>query len=93
MEKLTVFYLEGCPYCRNAEKAVEELRTELPGFQAVVIDWVEERRFADLANRYDYYNVPSIFHGEKKLYECKPGEGYDTIKQNFKRAIESVINA
>ena len=25
MEKLTVFYLDDCPYCRNARKAFAEL--------------------------------------------------------------------
>ena len=28
MEKLTVFYLDGCPYCRNARKAFGELAAE-----------------------------------------------------------------
>lgn len=93
MEKMTVFYLEGCPYCKNAIRAVKELRTELPGFASVEIDWIEERRSADVANRYDYYNVPSVFHGSEKLYECKPGDDYYTIKQQFTNAIESVLRA
>ena len=87
MKKLTVFYLEGCPYCRNGAAAVEELRTETPCFNAVQIDWIEERRSADIAEKYDYYNVPSIFCGGDKLYECKPGDGYDVIKRQFKAAM------
>lgn len=93
MKKLTVFYLDGCPYCKNAVTAVKELRSEIPGFLTVEIDWIEERRFAGIADRYDYYNVPCIFSGDEKLYECRPGDDYRTIKQNFKSAIESVVDA
>ena len=32
MEKLTVFYLDGCPYCRNARKAFAELAAETPEY-------------------------------------------------------------
>ena len=81
MKKLTVFYLDGCPYCKNAIDALKELRTELPGFTTVQIEWIEERRSAALADQYDYYNVPSIFYGDRKLYECKPGHDFRTIKQ------------
>lgn len=91
MKKLTVFYLEGCPYCINAARAVRELCTEVPGLTAVQIEWIEERRNAKLADRYDYYNVPCIFSGDVKLYECKPGDSYDTIKRQFKRAVEASL--
>ena len=86
MKTLTVFYLEGCPYCRNAIAAVKELRAEMPAFAAVRIDWIEERKNAAIADRYDYYNVPCIFCGDVKLYECSPGDDYFTIRQQFKNA-------
>ncbi len=90
MEKLTIFYLEGCPYCRNAMRAVKELEAEL-GFDADRLEWVEERKNAALADRYDYYRVPSVFWGERKLYECSPADDYDAIKQNLKRAFAQAL--
>ena len=90
MEKLTIFYLEGCPYCRNAMRAVKELEAEL-GFDADRLEWIEERRNAALADRYDYYRVPSVFWGERKLYECSPADDYDAIKQNLKRAFAQAL--
>ncbi len=92
MRKLTVLYLEGCPYCRNARAASEELLKENPGFSEIQIDWIEERHLASIANNYDYYYVPSIFYGTRKLYECKPDDDFSTIKQQFRNAMESVID-
>ena len=92
MKTLTVFYLEGCPYCRNAAAAVKELRAQTPAYAAVPIEWIEERRSAKLADQYDYYNVPSVFCGADKLYECRPGDDYDTIRQHFESALEAALH-
>ena len=89
--RLTIFYLENCPYCRKAIRAAKELETELPGFSADSISWIEERECADIADRYDYYRVPSIFLGDEKLYECSPSDDYDEIKRNLKAAVETAI--
>ncbi len=91
MNRLTVFYLEGCPYCHDAFRAVQELEKELPAFSSDRIDWIEERRNADAANRYDYYYVPSVFLGDRKLYECSPRDDYAAIKRQFRQAIETIL--
>ncbi len=91
MNKLTVFYLEHCPYCRNAMRAVKELEAEIPGFSPDGIDWIEETRNPEIADRYDYYRVPSVFLGEKKLYECSPSDDYASIKRHLKEAVEAAI--
>lgn len=87
--KLTIFYLEKCPYCRNAIRAAKELETELPGFSPDLINWIEERQHADIADQYDYYRVPSIFLGDRKLYECSPSDDYGEIKRQLKNAFET----
>jgi len=91
MNKLTIFYLEGCPYCRSAMRAVQELEKELPGFSADAIEWIEERRCASVADRYDYYRVPSVFFGQKKLYECSPSDDYGIIKARIRQAAEAAL--
>lgn len=87
---LTLFHLTGCPYCQKARKALDELRAENPAYRAIAVDWIEETEQPAVAERYDYYHVPAIFAGEKKLYEAQPGESYDEIKANVRRALDAV---
>ena len=82
--------MTGCPYCQKARKALEELRAEASAYRAIAVDWIEETEQPTVAERYDYYHVPAIFAGERKLYEAQPGESYAEIKANVKRALESV---
>ena len=88
MKKATVFYLENCPYCRNALRAMKELEAENPAYAGLQIEMVEESREPEKADAYDYYHVPSIFLDGEKVYECSPGEDYMTIRENIRRAWE-----
>ena len=65
MKELKIFYLEGCPYCRKAMTALEELKAETPEFDKVGIEWIEETRSPEIADKFDYYRVPSIFCGDE----------------------------
>lgn len=38
MKKITMFYLEECPFCQKAKKAMEELMTENPAYQSLDIE-------------------------------------------------------
>ena len=87
MPKLTVFYLSHCPYCRMAREAVRELQSGDPGFQTVVIDWIEESEHPEIAERYDYYRVPSVYLGDLKLYECSPQDGRSEILSRMEDAL------
>ena len=91
MRKLTVFYLEHCPYCRNARKAISELTAENPAYRQIEIQWVEESEQPALAGQYDYYYVPTVFDGEKKLYEAHPGESFADCKKAMKAALDAVL--
>ena len=88
MKTLKIFYLDGCPYCRNAAAAVKELRTELPGFETLAIEWIEERKNPAIAEQYDYYYVPTVFLGKEKLYECSPADDETVIAAKLKDALE-----
>lgn len=61
MKKITMFYLEECPFCQKAKKAMEELMTENPAYQSLDIEKIEESENVALAENYDYYAVPSLF--------------------------------
>ncbi|MBQ3356088.1 MAG: glutathione S-transferase N-terminal domain-containing protein [Oscillospiraceae bacterium] len=89
MKELKIFYLEGCPYCRKAAEALMELKTETPAYEKVRIEWIEETRSPEIAGKYDYYYVPSIFCGEEKLYECSPRDNYGEIKRQLETALHT----
>lgn len=90
MNKLTICYLKGCPYCKNAKKAYDALLTENETYKDVKVEWIEESENAAIADKYDYYRVPTIFMGEDKLYEAAPSDSYDTIKAKLKAALDAV---
>ncbi len=93
MKKLTVFYLEHCPYCAKARRALEALAAEKPDYARAELEWIEESRRPEVANRYDYYNVPSVYLGEKKLWECSPADGYEDIARHLRAALDEALRS
>ncbi len=87
MQKMTIFYLPGCPYCAAARRALEELTAENPAYAAVNVTWIDERAEPALADRYDYYYVPAVFDGERKLYEANPSHSYEMIREGLRAAL------
>jgi glutaredoxin len=67
--KLLYFKLKNCPYCRQADAWLTELRTENPDYASVELDIVDESEQQVLADSYDYYYVPTFFLGREKLHE------------------------
>lgn len=88
MEKLTVFYLETCPYCKNARRAFAELYAEDASLRDVPVEWINEAEQTALADTYDYYAVPSVFLGHEKLYEAHLFEPFEECKENIRRSLE-----
>ncbi len=93
MQPVTLFYLTGCPYCVKAKRALEELKEENAAYGKVPLDWIEESREPELAGRYDYYYVPSLFLGERKLYEADPAQDYAAIKNSLRAALDMALKA
>lgn len=91
MKKVTLFYLEGCPYCHNARKAVAELQKENKDYADIGVNWVEEDDHPEISSQYDYYYVPTIFFGDRKLYEANPSENYQDCKHKVQQAFEAVL--
>ncbi len=91
MQKLTLFYLENCPYCRKALRALEALAAEKPEYAAAEIERVEESRSPEVAARYDYYYVPTVFLGGRKLWECSPADDYGAIYGSLRAALDEAL--
>ena len=58
MKRITYFFLAGCPYCRNADRAIEELKAENPAYGGIRIERINEALHPIKAAEYDYYYVP-----------------------------------
>ena len=69
MQKITLFHLEYCPYCREARRWMTELQNENPAYLKLEIQLIDERKDADLADAYDYYYVPTYYVDGKKIHE------------------------
>ena len=90
MKDLKIFYFPTCPYCKKAKQAVEELQEENPKYREIGIEWINEQVDTALADRYDYYYVPTVFYGDEKLYEASPAHSYEDIRDNIRRAFDTV---
>ena len=88
MKHLTMIEMEGCPYCANAHRAMDALRAD--GYD-VPVDFIDENREPARTQPFagQYYYVPSIFLDGKKLYEAQPGQSYDKIFVEVKRAFDA----
>lgn len=91
-KKVLAFYLEGCPYCKQAREALKELMSENEKYSSVNIDWVEENQHPEISNQYDYYHVPSMFVDGEKVYEARRGEKFNECKENVKRVLEASLS-
>ena len=89
--KVTYFYLVGCPYCRNADIAIEELIQENPAYGDIEIERINEQDPPAGLSGYHYYYVPSMFIGKEKIYEAQPGQKYDEIKEHVRTVFERAI--
>ena len=92
MKKIKMFYLQGCPYCKNAFKAIEELVGENPEYKGIEIEKVEETEGEAEASKYDYYYVPTMFIGDEKVYEASPSQDFDSIKASVKGAFDKALS-
>lgn len=83
---MKIFILENCPHCRNAKRWIEELCEENSDYKNIAIEYIDEQKESVLANQYDYYYVPSIFVGDKKLHEgVASKEGIKKIFDQYKK--------
>ena len=51
MKKVTMFVMEGCPYCRQAFKWMDELMQQYPEYNDVELTVIDETRQPDVAEK------------------------------------------
>lgn len=69
MKPVKLFYLKNCPFCKKALRYIEEARAAHPELAAVEIEMIEESEQPEVADRFDYYYVPTFYVGGEKVHE------------------------
>ena len=72
MKDVLMMILPDCPYCHQAMRMMEALRSEDARYAAVKVRVVNEQEGTALAESLDYYYVPTYFVGGQKLHEWVP---------------------
>lgn len=87
MKEIVMFHFETCPYCRKAERFLEDLFSSHPEFSEISIKKIDERKNPEIADRYDYYYVPTFYYEGRKLHEG------DISKAEVEEMIYSVLKS
>ncbi|MDF2547621.1 glutaredoxin domain-containing protein [Anaerosolibacter sp.] len=69
MKSVLMFTMEACPFCKEASTWMEELKEENVKYFNIDIKKIDERRQPDIANKYDYYYVPTYYVDGEKVHE------------------------
>ena len=91
MKEVLMFDLESCGYCDKARRALDELFEENPAYRQVPLTRIEESREPELADRYDYYAVPTFFVDGKKIFEARLFMSFEDIKAGTKAALDAAM--
>lgn len=86
MKPVKLFYLRNCPYCKKALRYIDEAKAAHPELAPVEIELVEESEHPEVADRFDYYYVPTFYVGGEKLHEG--GIWPDEVEELLRRALE-----
>ena len=85
MEKLTMFMMGTCPYCKAALNWMVELKNENTAYDKIEVEMIDETQQAELAAKYDYYYVPTYYYKGVKLHEGA------ATKDKIKAVFDAVI--
>jgi glutaredoxin len=86
MKPVKLFYLRDCPFCRKALRYIDEAKAAHPELREVAIETIEESEQPDVAERFDYYYVPTFYVGGEKVHEG--GIWPDEVEAVLRRALE-----
>lgn len=85
MKRITLFYLENCPFCKKAMAAIDELKKQ-DWYKDIEIEMIEESKQPEVADKYDYYYVPTFYIDGRKVHEG--GIFPDEVKAVLEQALE-----
>ena len=86
MKSVKLFYLKNCPFCKKALRYIEELKAEHAELAAVDIEMIEESELPDVADKFDYYYVPTFYVDGVKEHEG--GIYPEEVERLLRKALE-----
>lgn len=86
MKRVKLFYLKNCPFCKKALRYIEELKAEHAELAAVDIEMIEEPELPDVADKFDYYYVPTFYVDGVKEHEG--GIYPEEVERILRKALE-----
>ena len=86
MKRVKLFYLKNCPFCKKALRYIEELKAEHAELAAVDIEMLEESELPDVADKFDYYYVPTLYVDGIKEHEG--GIYPEEVERILRKALE-----
>ncbi|MBR7170557.1 MAG: thioredoxin family protein [Alistipes sp.] len=86
MKRIQLFYLKNCPFCKKALRYIEEAKAAHPELAALEIELIEESEEPEIADRYDYYYVPTFYIDGVKVHEG--GIYPDEMEPLLRKALE-----
>ena len=86
MKSVKLFYLKNCPFCKKTLRYIEELKAEHAELAAVEIEMIEESERPDVADKFDYYYVPTFYVDGVKEHEG--GIYPEEVERILRKALE-----
>ena len=86
MKNVKLFYLKQCPFCKKAIRYIEELKAQYTELACVDIEMIEESEQADVADKFDYYYVPTFYVDGVKEHEG--GIYTEEVEKILRKALE-----
>lgn len=86
MKHVRLFYLKNCPFCKKALRYIEELKAAHAELASVEIEMIEESEQPEVADRFDYYYVPTFYVDGVKEHEG--GIYPEEVERILRKALE-----
>ena len=86
MKRVQLFDLKNCPFCKKALRYIEEAKAAHPELQPIEIELIEESEEPEVADKYDYYYVPTFYLDGEKAHEG--GIYPDEVTELLRKALE-----
>jgi len=86
MKDVQLFMFDGCPHCRKAQEMIAAILAGRPEYAKIPLTVIDEHKQPEIAAKYDYYYVPTLFTGGVKMMEGAPT--MQAIESAFAAALE-----
>ena len=85
MKEVKMFMFDGCPHCRRAKEMMAEIFAQHPEYAKVPLTIIDESKNPEIADKHDYYYVPTFYVGDEKMMEGVPTK--EAIEKVFAKAL------